>query len=488
MQFQGGHCLRRSNGCMKKQSKLLDVSSPQTVTDLINVSDGQKTIKIGFTDQKISPRAGLSPYGAFLQWLGWKSKLDEVLPERTSPNASSASDVAMSFMAAILAGAKKLAHVTALVGDPVMPATLGIQKVASPSALSRYFGRFESAMGNNRCFGPLWRWCLERLSSRPGGYTLDLDTTRLLHEDAHQKEGVRTGYTPKGCRRCYHPLLAMLAEVHLVVGFWLRPGNTRCDNNVVAFTLEILQRLPRYVRLSLVRADSGFCEENWLQLLEARHLAYIVVGRVHEPLRQLIRGSSRWQTTALPGTEVADEVFQCWGWGRARRVILIRHSVRERPEAGGKSLLHCPGYKFQLLVTSLPDTVPALEVWRQYNGRAGSENVIKELDASFALPQICLEGFYATEAALSLAVLTYNLCILFQRHLGWTQRVTAATLRFRLFSTAGVVSCSSGYTTLRLAVRRGPLRDWWARLLEKLSCPFRNCVAVQNRPPSPCPI
>jgi hypothetical protein len=475
-------------GIMKKHSQLLDVSSPQTVTDLINLSYGQKTIKIGFTDQRISPRAGLSPFGAFLQWLGWKAKLDEVLPVRTSPNASLASDVVMSFMTAIVAGAKKLAHVSGLVGDPVLPATLGIQKVASQSALSRYLARFESAIGNDRCFGPLWRWCLQRLSSRPGGYSLDLDTTRLLHEDAHHKEGVRTGYTPKGCRRCYHPLLAVLAEAKLVVGFWLRPGNTRCDNNVVAFTLELLQRLPQYIRIGLVRADSGFCEENWLQLLEARHLAYIVVGRVHEPLRQLIRRSSRWQATELPGAEVADEIFQCWGWARARRVILIRHCVKERPEAGGKSLLHCPGYRFQLLVTSLPDTVPALEVWRQYNGRAGSENVIKELDASFALPQLCLEGFYATEAALSLAVLAYNLCILFQRHLGWTERVTAATLRFRLFTTGGVVSRSGGYTTLRLAVPRGPLRDWWARLLEKLSCPFPNCVAVENRPPNPCPI
>jgi len=94
-------------------------------------------------------------------------------------------------------------------------------------------------------------------------------------------------------------------------------------------------------------------------------------------------------------------------------------------------LLHCPGYVFQVLVTSLPQTVPGIEVWRRYNGRVGSENIIKELDACFALPQICLEKFYATEAAMSLAVLTYNLCILFQKHLGWSERVSATTLRFR---------------------------------------------------------
>jgi len=43
-------------------------------------------------------------------------------------------------------------------------------------------------------------------------------------------------------------------------------------------------------------------------------------------------------------------------------------------------------------------------------------------------------------AAMVLAVFAYNLCILFQRHLGWLDRVTAATLRFRLFSTGGIIS------------------------------------------------
>ena len=56
----------------------------------------------------------------------------------------------------------------------------------------------------------MWHWCLERLSSAPGGgyYTLDLDSTRPLHEDGHQ-EGVAVGYTKRGLKPCMHPLLAV---------------------------------------------------------------------------------------------------------------------------------------------------------------------------------------------------------------------------------------------------------------------------------------
>jgi len=41
---------------------------------------------------------------------------------------------------------------------------------------------------------------------------------------------------------------------------------------------------------------------------------------------------------------------------------------------------------------------------------------------------------------LSLAVLTYNLSVLFARHLGWLDKVTIGTLRYRLFATAGILS------------------------------------------------
>lgn len=59
-----------------------------------------------------------------------------------------------------------------------------------------------------------------------------------------------------------------------------------------------------------------------------------------------------------------------------------------------------PGYLFQALVTSLPASASPLAVWRYYNGRADCENVIKELRSGFALNTLCLEAFWASEAAL----------------------------------------------------------------------------------------
>ena len=469
---------------MTKTTKHTDVSAPQTVTNFIKVHNGQETIQIGFTDQRISCHAGVSAFGSFVHWHRFGSVLKKYLPGRTSPNATAAEDLGLGFMVGILAGAKKLSQVAHLRQDPLLPDLLGIERICSQSAYSRFFKGFKSAPANSQCFGSLWRWSVDRLRARKDGYSLDLDSTQLLHEDGHQKEGVQTGHTARGFKRAYHPLLGILAEAKVVAGFWLRPGNTRCDSNVVGFLEELLARLPRWLKIKVLRADSGFCYDPLLTLLESRALSYIVVGRMYKPVHLLIRKTTQWRPTEIAGTEVAEALHQEWGWSKPRRVVLIRHLQSKRPDAGGRLLVDCPGYVFQVLVSNLPLEVGALEVWRRYNGRAGSENVIRELDECFALPQISLKKFYATEAAMSLAVLSYNLCVLFQRHIGWLQRVTAATLRFLIFTTGGIISHSGGYTTIRLAVPEGPARHWWRRLLEKLTCPFLNCIAVENLSPN----
>jgi hypothetical protein len=276
----------------------------------------------------------------------------------------------------------------------------------------------------------------------------------------------------------------MIAEAKVVAGFWLRPGNTRCDSNVIGFMQELLARLPHWLKIKLLRADAGFCYEPLLAMLETQSLSYIVVARMYRPVHWLIRKTTQWQPTPLVGTEVAEVMHQEWGWSKPRRVVLIRHLQSQRPDAAGKLLVDCPGYAYQVLVTNLSSEMGAFELWRRYNGRAGSENIIRELDECFALPQISLKKFYATEAAMGLAVLSYNLCVLFQSHVGWMERVTAATLRFLVFTTGGVISRSGGYTTIRLAVREGPHRRWWTCLLERLACPFLNCIAVEKLQPN----
>jgi hypothetical protein len=183
-----------------------------------------------------------------------------------------------------------------------------------------------------------------------------------------------------------------------------------------------------------------------------------------------------------------------WGWLRPldwcqRLSAALPHPLpvsnnKLLPLEKGLAFMHgllCDARKLTHVAYLRRATHPPLAVWRYYNGRADCENVIKELQAGFALPTLCLEQFWASEAALSLATLTYNLIVLFERHLGWQHKVTLRNLRFWLFVTAGVLSHPAGKTTIKLAVPERE-RDWWRRLWKKILSPFPNCNAVENQP------
>jgi len=466
---------------MKKNQSMDASPLHQTVTEIVEFKTGGKSIAVEYTDQKLSAHAGSAPFWAWARGKGWSEKLAEHLPHRASSNNQlPAVGKALAFTHGLLCEARKLTHVAYFRRDPVVPELLGIRRVASQSSFSRFFAGFTSAGANLRCFRPLWHWCVEQLPSRAEGYTLDLDSTRLLHEDGHQ-EGVQVGYTRAGFKPCLHPLLAVLAEARLVLQFWLRAGSTGCGNNGVPFFLDLWEQLPRHIRVRAVRADCGFCLVELLALWEQMRLPYIVVARLTQPVHRLVSHEVVWTSTEIVGTDVAEVEYQAMGWPYPRRLILIRHRLIDRPGAGGKKLIDVPGYAFQTLVTSLPKSQAPLAVWRDYNGRADCENVIKELQQGFALPTLCLRSFWATEAVLSLATLTYNLTVLFQRHLGWQTKVTIHSLRFWLFITPGIIAHPAGKTTIKLAV---PPREraWWSCLWEKILSPYPNCNAVENRP------
>ncbi len=80
--------------------------------------------------------------------------------------------------------------------------------------------------------------------------------------------------------------------------------------------------------------------------------------------------------------------------------MVIRPRIAPRPAAGGKTLLEVPGYRFQTRGTNLPRSMSALNVWRQYHGRADLENRIRELGEPFGIKRLCLANFWARRRCL----------------------------------------------------------------------------------------
>src|SRR5260370_39227802 len=135
--------------------KSSDASAHQTVTEFINLQTPDETIQIGFTDQKVSGRAGLLTFAEFLHWHRFGELLARVLPRfKQRRRGYQPFEYALGFLAGILARAKKLTHVAHLRRDVMLAPLLAIQRLASESACSRFFQHFTSSRQNLAAYRP----------------------------------------------------------------------------------------------------------------------------------------------------------------------------------------------------------------------------------------------------------------------------------------------------------------------------------------------
>jgi hypothetical protein len=456
---------------MKNSSSQPRQEADQTVRLNIDTKDHSSSIRISFTDQRLTAHGGMVVWSHFLHQKAFRKQLREVLPHcPTSPNAYDPTDVALGYVGGILCGADKLSRVAWLQSDPAVSEVLGIEAVPSQSTLSRFFDAF----GQKSCnvLNGLHQRAMYSLPTLKEGYTLDLDSWALLHEDGHQ-EGVSIGYTRVGLKPCHRPLIAALAQPKMVANYWLRRGDSACANGAAEFLRQTLKNMPSHIRISLVRGDSGFGDSSVQTMAEALGLKFILVWPVGRVQRLCRHEDALWEPTEIPGLDVQEVEHHRPG----HRLIVIRQRVEERPEAGGKMLVDVPGYRFQALSTNLPRSFSALAVWQQYNGRADLENRIRELGEQFGIKRLCVDNFWGTEALHHLAIAAYNLCVLLQRRLGQLEKCELKTLRWRLFSRAAVWSRARGKPTLKLAVEGIAHRNWWREILTKLTA-IPNCHAV----------
>ena len=279
--------------------------------------------------------------------------------------------------------------------------------------------------------------------------------------------GAKKGYNPnKKGRLSHQPLIAFIADVKLVANMWLRSGDTSSANNFLSFLEDTLDKLKNKT-VSLIRLDSGFFQSDILCYLESKTMDYVVAVRFSAPIQRMIAASNNWIFLDT-GIEICEQVYQSDSWTKPRRLVVVRQRIKDRPKATGKQLRLFAeeeiykNYRYSAYVTSLK-LAPA-EIWRLYRGRGDAENRINELKYDFGFDSFNLKDFYATEAALTFAMIAYNLMALFRTFvLQEKTQKTLSTLRYRVFAIGAYFEKINDKLVLKIALSK-KRRLWFSGL------------------------
>jgi Transposase DDE domain group 1 len=384
-----------------------------------------------------------------------------------SPNQIDPTTTFIAFLTTVLVGAKRFAHAALVRGDQALHALLGIQRFPIDDTIRNLFRKF--SMGHvQRLYEPLAEWQMQRLPLRPEGYTLDLDST--VFERYGQQEGSLKGHNPrKHGRPSHHPLLATLSEAHFLLHGWLRSGNCGTARGVEEFLKEALALWGQRQKIRLLRADSGFFEDQLLSFLEQRQLPYIVVARLTKWVKREAQQVAQWREVD-ENFAVGEFRLKLHGWQVERRFVVIRERERESRNSVGRKLIDVPGYSFRIFVTSCAEAPE--EIWRDYNRRADMENRIAELKHDLGADGFCLKEFFATEAAFRAVLLLFNLLAEFQRAAGLPGYRAPATIRTQVLTCGAILGRAGRRLVVHLSQSWGGLKSRIPLLDSILACEF----------------
>jgi hypothetical protein len=406
------------------------------------------------TQRAVTPFGGMVVFLEFLQRIDLVGQIRQHMPIRwRSHNQIDPAATLTAFLMAVLVGAKRFVHANWLRGDRALHTVLGLTRFPTDDTIRNLFRRFGMAEVH-QFYAPLTEWQMERLPRRTEGYSLDLDST--VFERYGQQEGSLKGHNPrKHGRPSHHPLLAVLAEAHFLLHGWLRSGNCGPARGVVEFLKEALALWQPRQTIRVVRADSGFFDDELLSFLEQRRLPYIVVARMTKWVQRAAQRVEQWQMLD-ENYAIGEFRLQLWGWKTERRFIAVRECVRESRHSLGRKLIDVPGYTFRIFVTS--QTQAAEEVWRDYNRRADVENRIAELKHDLGADGFCLQKFFATEAAFRAVLLVFNLLAEFQRAAGLPGYREPATLCTQVLTCGAILGRAGRRLVLHLSQSWGGLK------------------------------
>ncbi len=281
-------------------------------------------------------------------------------------------------------------------------------------------------------------------------------------------------YTPSKPGRPSHTYHSyMIGGLRLMLEVEVGPGNQHTPKHSAPDLWALLDRLGPGRQPALLRGDNAWGVEDVMREAEQRRLPYLfrlcLTANVTRAIERAM-AAGRWEAAGR-GWEGQPIELRLHGWGRQRRVVLLRRkldrplAITERDDDGQQRLGFATVdprkrvWEFAALVTSLDAEV--LTLGQLYRDRAGSENDFDELKNQWGWGGFTTQDLKRRRLMARFVALVFNWWTLFVRLADPEHHREAITSRSLLLTAIGRQTNHAGQTTIHVSSAHA--RHSWAR-------------------------
>lgn len=374
-----------------------------------------KKVKYEFTDEKLTPSAGLGPLiDAFMQSPQYEA-LRKIVPGLKSNASYDPMQFNMILMSGFWYGYDCLEDLEKFGRHPNITAQL--ESLPSPRAIGDYLRIYEESHNDSLNNFLTSQALAARRNLAPGApFVLDQDSTP--HEQSGDKiEGAAWNYKGLWCLDS----LDSVDDLGFYYGFKLRAGNTFSSQGAE----EEIDRIFSYLKFEdkkHYRADSAFCNEGVVRMCLKHGAKFTITAHDNIKWESKAQSITNWEPWAwseeelkkaakkqakLPEIEAGSMIYQpSWSDNLRFQIAVKRTKVKEGEQT---SLFQQDGWKYWGVLTNwdLFYHKPQ-EVIEFHSKRGNAENFLKEQKIAFDLKHFPCLKLNANRAYGYIGLIAYN--------------------------------------------------------------------------------
>ncbi len=415
------------------------------------IRQGILPFRIERSDEPLVARGGLVLPYEMAKAMRLPEVIDRELPSPGSGRGYKPAQFVMPLVLMLHGGGRKLEELREIKGEVSLRELLGMKGLPASSTVGDWLRRMGEGGHGLEGLGRVREHLVREVVKRDSGsdYTLDVDATVI---EAEKEEAKWTYKKEKG----YQPLLGFLFELGLVVGDEFRDGDIPAGAGAEEFLELCQQMMPKGKRIAYYRADSASYQAGVMNRCFVGHILFTITADQDSAVKEAIKAIQPKEWHPYEGErEIAETIHSMNGTREAFRLIVQRWPKRQA------ELFDPDPYCYHVIATNREE--PAKEVVALHNKRGQMENFIKELKEGFGMDWMPCGESYANAVFFRIGVIAYNL---FQAMKllslpPWWRTSTIATVRWRLYQTAGRLVFHARQLLLKLATSLEKLRLFW---------------------------